>query len=120
MRTNLPVTETEYPLDDDTALVSMTDLDSHITYANPAFIEVSGFTKEELIGQPHNLVRHPDMPPEAYADLWRTIQAGQQWTAPVKNRRKNGDFYWVFVLWLHDDCGLDHISLQRRELRGIL
>ena len=95
MRANLPVTDTEYPLDDDTALVSMTDLDSHITYANPAFIEVSGFAKEELIGQPHNLVRHPDMPPEAYADLWRTIQAGQQWTAPVKNRRKNGDFYWV-------------------------
>lgn len=95
MRTNLPVTNHEYELTDDMALVSMTDMDSTITYANPAFIETSGYTKEELIGQPHNLVRHPDMPPEAYADLWRTIKAGQQWTAPVKNRRKNGDFYWV-------------------------
>ena len=95
MRTNLPVTDTEYELADDVALVSMTDLDSYITYANPAFIETSGYTKEELIGQPHNLVRHPDMPPEAYADLWRTVQSGRQWTAPVKNRRKNGDFYWV-------------------------
>lgn len=95
MRTNLPVTDTEYLLDDDAVLVSVTDLDSHITYANPTFIEASGFTKEELIGQPHNLIRHPDMPPEAYADLWRTIRAGQQWTAPVKNRRKNGDYYWV-------------------------
>jgi aerotaxis receptor len=95
MRTNLPVTDQEYELTDDSALVSMTDLDSTITYANPAFIETSGYTKEELMGQPHNLVRHPDMPPEAYADLWRTIKAGQQWTAPVKNRRKNGDYYWV-------------------------
>ena len=95
MRNNLPVTDTEYPLDDDSALVSMTDLDSRITYANPAFIQASGFSKEELIGEPHNLVRHPDMPPEAYADLWRTVRAGQQWTAPVKNRRKNGDYYWV-------------------------
>ncbi len=95
MRTNLPVTDTEYLLDDDAALVSMTDLDSRITYANPAFIETSGFSREELIGEPHNLVRHPDMPPEAYADLWQTIQSGQQWTALVKNRRKNGDFYWV-------------------------
>ncbi len=95
MRTNLPVTDTEYVLADDCALVSMTDLDSRITYANPAFVETSGYAKEELIGQPHNLVRHPDMPPEAYADLWRTIQTGRQWTAPVKNRRKNGDFYWV-------------------------
>lgn len=95
MRTNLPVTDTEYVLPDQIALVSTTDLESRITYANPAFIETSGYSREELLGQPHNLVRHPDMPPEAYADLWRTIQAGQQWTAPVKNRRKNGDYYWV-------------------------
>lgn len=95
MRNNLPITDTEYVLPDQIALVSMTGLDSRITYANPAFIETSGFTKDELLGQPHNLVRHPDMPPEAYADLWRTIKAGQQWTAPVKNRRKNGDYYWV-------------------------
>ncbi len=95
MRTNLPVTDTEHLLDDDATLVSITDLDSRITYANPAFVEISGFAKEELIGEPHNLVRHPDMPPEAFADLWQTIRAGHQWTAVVKNRCKNGDYYWV-------------------------
>ena len=92
---SIPVSYTHLDVYKRQALVSMTGLDSRITYANPAFIETSGFTKDELLGQPHNLVRHPDMPPEAYADLWRTIKAGQQWTAPVKNRRKNGDYYWV-------------------------
>ncbi|HRD68100.1 MAG TPA: methyl-accepting chemotaxis protein [Candidatus Competibacter sp.] len=95
MRTNLPVTDIEHLLDDDAALVSITDLDSRITYANPTFVEISGFSIEELVGEPHNLVRHPDMPPEAFADLWRTIRAGHQWTALVKNRCKNGDYYWV-------------------------
>lgn len=95
MRTNLPVSDTEYLLDDDTTLVSITDLQSRIKYANPAFIRASGYSKEELLGQPHNLVRHPDMPPEAFADLWQTIKSGQPWNALVKNRRKNGDYYWV-------------------------
>ncbi len=95
MRTNLPVTTTEYTFSDDDMLVSATDLSSIIQYCNPAFIEVSGFTHDELIGQPHNLIRHPDMPPEAFADLWATVKQGKSWTALVKNRRKNGDFYWV-------------------------
>jgi aerotaxis receptor len=76
-------------------LVSATDLTGRIEYCNPAFIAVSGFTREELIGQPHNLIRHPDMPREAFADMWTTIRDGRPWTALVKNRRKNGDHYWV-------------------------
>lgn len=95
MRTNLPVTNIEHLLDDNIALVSVTDLQSRIRYANPAFIDISGFSKEELIGEPHSIVRHPDMPPEAFADLWKTVQSGQPWTALVKNRCKNGDYYWV-------------------------
>jgi aerotaxis receptor len=95
MRTNLPVTQREYLFPADQTLVSVTDLKGRITYCNPAFIEVSGYAKEELLGQPHNLVRHPDMPAEAFRDMWATIQAGLPWTGLVKNRRKNGDHYWV-------------------------
>jgi len=95
MRQNGPVSQNEYQLPAGTNLVSTTDLQSHITYCNPAFIEVSGYGRDELLGQPHNLVRHPDMPAEAFRDLWATLQAGEPWTALVKNRRKNGDHYWV-------------------------
>ncbi|WP_231502059.1 PAS domain-containing protein [Herbaspirillum sp. RV1423] len=95
MRVNLPVTQVEYVMKDGESIVSKTDLKGRITYVNPYFIEASGFEEAELIGSPHNMVRHPDMPPEAYADLWATLKAGRPWTGMVKNRRKNGDFYWV-------------------------
>jgi len=95
MRHNGPISQHEFLLPAGTTLVSTTDLQSHITYCNPAFVEVSGYSREELIGQPHNLVRHPDMPAEAYRDMWATLKAGEPWTALVKNRRKNGDHYWV-------------------------
>ena len=95
MRTNHPVTNTEYPIAEHATLMSTTDPHSHITYANAAFTQASGFTTEELLHQPHNLVRHPDMPPAAFADLWATLKAGEPWSALVKNRRKNGDYYWV-------------------------
>ena len=95
MRINHPVSDHEFDYENAMTLVSATDLGGRIKYCNPAFIEISGYTREELIGQPHNLIRHPDMPPAAYGDLWRTIKAGQSWTGIVKNRRKNGDFYWV-------------------------
>lgn len=95
MRTNLPITQQEYVLRDGASIVSRTDLKGRITYINDDFIEASGFTEPELIGQPHNLVRHPDMPEEAFADMWKTLQAGRPWTGIVKNRRKNGDHYWV-------------------------
>jgi aerotaxis receptor len=95
MRTNLPVSGNVYTLPPDQTLVSVTDLKGRITYCNPAFVEVSGYSGAELLGQPHNLVRHPDMPAEAFRDLWDTIQNKQPWTGLVKNRRKNGDHYWV-------------------------
>ncbi|WBY00603.1 methyl-accepting chemotaxis protein [Ramlibacter tataouinensis] len=95
MRLNLPVTPNEYVLAADAALVSCTDLKGRISYANPAFIEASGFEAGELYGKAHNIVRHPDMPPEAFADMWDSLGRGLPWTGLVKNRRKNGDFYWV-------------------------
>lgn len=97
MRINMPVTANEYLLDEGESILSTTDLQGRLTYVNQDFIRVSGFTEEELIGAPHNLVRHPDMPPEAFADLWATLKAGLPWTGMVKNRRKNGDFYWVLA-----------------------
>ena len=95
MRNNQPVTQREYDYPDDATLMSTTDVDSRIVYANAAFIATSGYSHDELLGQPHNLVRHPDMPPAAFADMWATLKAGKSWTALVKNRRKNGDHYWV-------------------------
>lgn len=95
MRTNLPVTQREYSFPESMTLMSTTDTQSHIVYANAAFVEVSGFPYDETVGQPHNMVRHPDMPKEAFADMWATIKAGESWTALVKNRRRNGDHYWV-------------------------
>ncbi|UEP24095.1 methyl-accepting chemotaxis protein [Burkholderia ambifaria] len=95
MRNNQPVTQREFEFPDDATLMSTTDADSYIKYANAAFIQVSGFSPEEIEGQPHNVVRHPDMPKEAFADMWATLKNGEPWTALVKNRRKNGDHYWV-------------------------
>ena len=95
MRTNLPVTQKEYPLPAGSCIVSRTDTKGRISWVNQDFIVASGFTERELIGQPHNLVRHPDMPEEAFADLWATLKAGKPWSGMVKNRRKEGDHYWV-------------------------
>ncbi|MBU1264488.1 MAG: PAS domain-containing protein [Gammaproteobacteria bacterium] len=95
MRTNLPVTNLEYELPEGISLVSRTDLKGRIIYANAAFVEAGGFSETELLGSAHNIVRHPDMPLQAFADLWSTLKEGSPWTGMVKNRRKNGDFYWV-------------------------
>lgn len=97
MRVNLPVHNVETKLREDQYLISRTDTKGRIVYANPAFVEVSGFSREELIGKPHNIVRHPDMPPEAYEDLWETLQTGESWLGLVKNRRKDGGYYWVLA-----------------------
>jgi aerotaxis receptor len=97
MRANLPVTDTEIILSDNFSIVSTTDLNGNITYANPYFVEVSGFSVQELLGAPQNILRHPDMPVEAFADLWATIKTGRPWTGMVKNRAKSGDFYWVLA-----------------------
>ncbi len=95
MRINEPTTQREFVLPAGQTLVSVTDLKGRITYCNASFVEVSGFAVEELLGQAHNIVRHPDMPEEAFRDMWETIQSGVPWTGLVKNRRKNGDHYWV-------------------------
>ncbi len=95
MRTNTPVTGREYRISPDATLMSTTDPHSKITYANAAFVEASGYSDQQLKGQPHNVVRHPDMPVQAFEDMWRTLQNGQPWTGLVKNRRQNGDHYWV-------------------------
>lgn len=95
MRLNLPVSNIEFPLPDGVIIVTKTDLKGVITYCNQAFVEISGRSREEIIGAPHNVVRHPDMPPEAFADLWKTIKANKPWQGVVKNRRKDGSFYWA-------------------------
>ena len=95
MRKNLPVTDKEVMLSPDTLIVSKTDLKGIVTYVNRDFLEISGFSEAELIGESHNLVRHPDMPIEAFRDLWDTLKQNRPWTGYVKNRCKNGDYYWV-------------------------
>jgi methyl-accepting chemotaxis protein len=95
MKINHPVTDREVMMKPGTILVTRTNLKGTITYANDEFIEISGFTKDELIGSNHNVVRHPDMPPAAFQDLWDCLKNGKPWTAPVKNRTKSGDYYWV-------------------------
>jgi len=97
MRKNLPVTSVEYPIGDDVLIVSKTDTKGKLTFFNAEFVRASGFSEAELKDQPHNIVRHPDMPPQAFEDLWTTIKAGKPWAGAVKNRRKNGDFYWVLA-----------------------
>jgi PAS domain S-box-containing protein len=97
MRSNLPVTTVEYSITDDTLIASRTDLKGGLTYFNDQFLAASGFSEAELTGQPHNILRHPDMPSEAFENLWETLKAGKPWMGAVKNRRKNGDFYWVLA-----------------------
>jgi len=88
-------TEIETPYPDGKLIVSTTTLEGIITHVNPAFIEMSGFTEDELIGAPHSILRHPDMPPAAFKGLWDTVMSGEKWQGYVKNLRKDGGYYWV-------------------------
>ena len=85
--------ETEVP--EGELIVSRTDLNGIITYANETFLEISGFTEDELVGQKHSIVRHPDMPSSIFTDLWETIKEKKKWNGNVKNLRKDKGFYWV-------------------------
>ena len=120
MRTNLPVTQNEIELRDDTLIVSKTDLKGQITYINRDFLAISGFSEQELLGAPHNIVRHPDMPAEAFEDLWTTLKAGRPWTGLVKNRAKNGDYYWVLAnatpIWENGQV-TGYMSVRRKAER---
>ena len=95
MRMNMPVTNNEIVMKPGTILVTRTDLKGVITFANDAFVEISGFARHELIGENHNIVRHPDMPVAAYEEMWSTLKKGNPWHRVIKNRTKSGDFYWV-------------------------
>ena len=120
MKVNLPVTQREKPFPRGRYVVSKTDLKGIITYASDTFVEVSGFSREELIGKNHNVVRHPDMPPQAFEDLWRTVEEGLPWRGIVKNRAKNGDHYWVdaFVVPVRkNDQTVGYLSVRSEPSR---
>jgi aerotaxis receptor len=95
MRQNLPVTKQEKTFAQNEKLITTTDLKGQILHCNDAFVKISGFDKSELIGSHHNIVRHPDMPKEAFQIMWETLKQGKAWMGLVKNRCKNGDYYWV-------------------------
>lgn len=121
MKKNLPVTQREIDYPESAVFVSKTDTKGAITYVSDAFVEVSGFTREELIGSNHNIVRHPDMPEWAFADLWATVKAGHPWRGYVKNRAKNGDYYWVRAnvvpIFNHGNI-VGYISLRKKPSKA--
>ncbi|WP_075881397.1 methyl-accepting chemotaxis protein [Vreelandella massiliensis] len=120
MRENQTINDREYTLEDDEVLISRSDLDGNITYANPDVVRVSGYAQTELIGSSHNLFRHPDMPPQVFNDLWNTLKAGHTWQGTLKNRCKNGDYYWVqaTIAALRDgETVVGYTSVQRRATR---
>ncbi|MGK5078973.1 PAS domain-containing protein [Janthinobacterium sp. HLX7-2] len=120
MRLNLPVSNAEINLSDTETIVSATDLQGNITYANPYFIAISGYSAEELIGAPQNILHHPDMPVEAFADFWATIRSGRSWSGMVKNRCKNGDYYWVLANVtpvVEDGVAVGYMSVRTKPSR---
>ncbi len=120
MKTTMRANNAEYMLKDTDSIVSKTDLKGTITYINEDFLRISGFTPDELIGSPHNIVRHPDMPSEAFADLWKALKENRPWTGLVKNRCKNGDFYWVLAdatPYYENDRLAGYMSVRRKPSR---
>lgn len=91
------ITDIETPYPEGKLIVSRTDTNGNITHCNQSFVDMSGYEESEIIGQPHSLLRHPDMPAAAFADLWKTVQNGEKWHGYVKNLRKDGGYYWVYA-----------------------
>ena len=108
-------------LDDYAFLVSETDAKGNIRFANSDFCQIAEYSIDELIGQPHNMVRHPDMPKAAFASLWNTVKNGNVWTGYVKNATKSGGFYWVFAtVYPFESCdgSLGYFSCRRKASRA--
>lgn len=113
--------EREVPFPDGRLIVSRTGLDGVITHANEAFVELSGYSREELIGAPHHILRHPDMPKAAFKDLWDTLKAGRKWHGYVKNLRKDGACYWVYATALpnvRNGQVVGYTSVRRKPSRA--
>lgn len=105
---------------EDELIISRTDLKGIITYANETFAEISGYSIEELVGQSHNILRHPDMPKSAFTEMWSTIQKGQMWKGYVKNLRKDGGYYWVYAevsVVIKNDRPIEYKSMRSHVLR---
>lgn len=115
------VTDIETPYPEGKLIVSRTDTKGVVTQCNQAFVEMSGFSENEIIGQPHCILRHPDMPKAAYADLWTTVEAGKKWHGYVKNLRKDGGYYWVHAVVVpnvRDGQIVGYTSVRRKPSRS--
>ena len=116
----LIVTEVETRFPTGELIVSQTDSDGIITMCNEAFVHMSGFSREQLLGTPHSILRHPDMPKAAFADLWNTVDEGKRWSGYVKNLRRDGGFYWVYatvIPKIRDGVVVGHTSVRREPSR---
>jgi len=114
------VTDIETPYPDGRLIVSRTDPTGIITHVNRSFVDMSGYSEEELIGAPHSILRHPDMPPAAFKDLWDTVEKGETWQGYVKNLRKDGGFYWVkatVIPNIRDNRLVGYTSVRRKPSR---
>ena len=110
--------ETRFPTGE--LIVSQTDVPGNITMCNEAFVHMSGWSREELMGAPHSILRHPDMPKAAFGDLWTTVDQGKRWSGYVKNLRRDGGFYWVYATVIPkiiDGAVVGHTSVRREPSR---
>ena len=117
------ICDEEVPFPEGKLIVSRTNLQGLITHCNQSFIEMSGFSEQELIGQPHYILRHPDMPAVAFKDLWDTIQTGKKWHGYVKNLRKDGRYYWVYATVIpnvRDNQIVSYTSVRRKPSRKVV
>lgn len=119
-RRKVYIADQEVPFPEGKLIVSRTNEQGIITHGNQSFVEMSGFTEEELIGQPHHILRHPDMPIAAFQDLWDTLARGEKWSGYVKNLRKDGAYYWVLATVVANVRGgnvVGYTSVRRKPSR---